>query len=154
MYLTFRSLKGYVENINGSDDRYTVIKSDDTLSELDVIWGDVENKISDLVKKDYDKVKFESIVDFNSISLENKYKIRFSSDTILPLNDLITFYSLTLIIRCVIEKNGKFYPLIYLDDAVFEDSLIKWVNAVSVMSIIWMLSGLILRIEGFVFLLK
>ena len=154
MYLTFRSLKGYVENINGSDDRYIDIKSDDILSELDVIWGDVENKINDLVKKDYDKVKFESIVDFNSISLENKYKIRFSSDTILPLNDLITFYSLTLIIRCVIEKNGKFYPLIYLDDAVFEDSLIKWVNAVSVMSIIWMLSGLILRIEGFVFLLK
>ena len=63
MYLTFRSLKGYVENINGSNDRYIDIKSDDILSELDVIWGDVENKISDLVKKDYDKVKFESIVD-------------------------------------------------------------------------------------------
>ena len=47
-------------------------------------------------------------------------KIRFISDVVLPLSTPIRFYALTLVKRCVNEKNGKYYPEIYLDDALFE----------------------------------
>ena len=69
----------------------------DTLNE---IWKDVEDKIS--------------------ASIENRNKIRFNSDVVLPLNTPIKFHALTIVIRCVIMKDGKFYPEIYLEDGLFE----------------------------------
>ena len=45
-------------------------------------------------------------------------KVRFSSDLNLPLNTLIKFRALTIHINCVIEKDGKYYPKIYLDEAL------------------------------------
>ena len=75
------------------------------------------------MKKDYDKGKFGSEIDSKTVSIKNKYKIRFDSDTALPLNTPMTFHALTLVIRCIIEKDSKFYPQIYLEDAPFEDNL-------------------------------
>ena len=46
-------------------------------------------------------------------------KLRFSSDLDLPLNTLIEFRALTLTISCVIEKDGKYYPEIYLDEGLY-----------------------------------
>ena len=47
-------------------------------------------------------------------------KNRFNSDVALPLNTVLKFYALTVIIRCIVEKDGKYYPEIYLDDALYE----------------------------------
>ena len=41
-------------------------------------------------------------------------KIRFKSD------DAIKLRLLTIIIRCVISEDGKFYPQLFLDDALYE----------------------------------
>ena len=38
----------------------------------------------------------------------------------LPLNKQLKFPTLTIIIRCVFEKGGKFYPQIHLDECFYE----------------------------------
>ena len=129
--LVIPSVEGYVEKINNSDntnliitlidnnyddgnviaspigsiiDRNIVISSIDKISEvlnkLNKLWKDIEDKIN--------------------ASIENSNKIRFSSDVVLPLNTPIKFHELTIIIRCIIMKDGKYYPEIYLDDGLFE----------------------------------
>ena len=47
-------------------------------------------------------------------------KIRFESNDDLPLNKLIKLRLLTIIIRSVFSENGKFYPQLFLDDALYE----------------------------------
>ena len=43
-------------------------------------------------------------------------KLNFLSDDSLPLNKLIYFLTITVIIRCVFKQNGVYYPQVYLDD--------------------------------------
>ena len=47
-------------------------------------------------------------------------KIKFNSDDDLPLNTLLNFRALTFIIRNIFEKEGKYYPQIFLDDCLYE----------------------------------
>ena len=48
------------------------------------------------------------------------YKIRFKSNDDLPLNKPIKLHFLTIIIRCVFSEDGKFYPQLFLDDALYD----------------------------------
>ena len=59
-----------------------------------------------------DKVILDKIDGFN--------KIRFSSDIDLPLGTLIQFKILTIIIRCIIKKDDKYYREIYLDECLYD----------------------------------
>ena len=43
-------------------------------------------------------------------------KIKFNSDDHLSLNKQLTFMHLTIIVRTVLEENGKYYPQIFLDE--------------------------------------
>ena len=43
-------------------------------------------------------------------------KIKFDSDDALPLNKLLDLQMLTIVVRSVFEKHGKFYPQIYLNE--------------------------------------
>ena len=47
-------------------------------------------------------------------------KIKFDSDDNLPLNTVLEFRILTIIIRNVFEKGGKYYPQIFLDESLHE----------------------------------
>ena len=47
-------------------------------------------------------------------------KIRLKSNNDLPLNKPIKLRLLTIIIRCVISEDGKFYPQLFLSDALYE----------------------------------
>ena len=47
-------------------------------------------------------------------------KISFQSNDDLPLTKPIKLRSLTIIIRCAISEDGKFYPQLFLDDALYE----------------------------------
>ena len=47
-------------------------------------------------------------------------KIRFDSDDDLPLNKPLKFRVMTIIIKSVFEENGKLYPQLVLDDALYE----------------------------------
>ena len=47
-------------------------------------------------------------------------KIKFSSDDNLPLNKQLKFPSMTIMVRSVFEKNGKYYPQVLLDESWYE----------------------------------
>ena len=47
-------------------------------------------------------------------------KIMFKSNDDLPLNKPVKLCFLTIIIRFVISENGKFYPQLFLDDALYK----------------------------------
>ena len=101
LYFIIDRLIGYIEEIDGSSDRYLVlvssVRNKNIISNIETIWRSIENKINPGIKiKDYDK-------------------FRFNSDIYLPLNTIIEFCSLLINISCVIEKDNEYYPEIYLD---------------------------------------
>ena len=85
LYLSVESLLGSVEKIDGSSDRYLVIDK----SNIEVI--NVFNTLREYIE---DRVILNKIDGFD--------KIRFSSDIDFPLDTLIQFKILTIIIRCII----------------------------------------------------
>ena len=103
LYLSVESLLGSVEKIDGSNDRYLVVDK----SNIKII--NVFNTLREYIKN---KVILDKIDGFD--------KIKFSSDIDLPLGTLIQFEMLTIIIRCIIKKDGKYYPEIYLDECMYD----------------------------------
>ena len=83
-----------------------------------------ENKeVSKKYKEVWEGVKkeIETINGGKKIEYEKDYmKIRFKSNDDLPLNKPIKLRLLTIIIRSVFSENGKFYPQLFLDDALYE----------------------------------
>ena len=108
LYLSVKSLLGSVEKIDGSSDRYLVIDK----SNIEVI-----NVFNTLQKYIEDKIILDKIDGFK--------KIRFSSGIDLPLGTLIQFKILTITIRCIIKKDDKYYPEIYLDECLYNKA---WPN--------------------------
>ena len=47
-------------------------------------------------------------------------KIKFESNDDLPMNKSIKLHLLTIFIRCVFSQGGKFYPQLFLDNALCE----------------------------------
>ena len=47
-------------------------------------------------------------------------KIKFDSDDNLPLNKILKFRILTIIIRNIFEKHRKYYPGSFLDGCLYE----------------------------------
>ena len=47
-------------------------------------------------------------------------KIKFESNDNLPTDNIVNMHSVTIIIRSVFVQNGKFYPQLFLDDALYE----------------------------------
>ena len=47
-------------------------------------------------------------------------KIKFNSDGDLPLNKLLKFHLITIIIRCAFTEDDKLYPQLFLDDTLYE----------------------------------
>ena len=98
LYLIIKSLLGSVEKIDGSSDRYLVVDK----SNIEVI--NVFNTLREYIE---DKIILDKIDEFD--------KIRLSSDIDLPIDTLIRFKILTIIIKCIIKEDDKYYPEIYLD---------------------------------------
>ena len=60
----------------------------------------------------------------NNIELE-KYdkdymKIKFNSEDDILLNKVLNFPTITIIIRNIFEKDGKYYPQSFLDECLYE----------------------------------
>ena len=47
-------------------------------------------------------------------------KTKFYFDDELPLNKSLKLHAMTIIIRSIFEEGGKFYPQVFLDDALYE----------------------------------
>ena len=98
-------LIGFIEEIDGSNDKYLVVisslRNKKIIDGLDKVWLSIKDKINPSIKiKDYDKFRFNSDID-------------------LPVNMIIEFRSLLINVSCVIEKDNEYYPEIYLDDCSY-----------------------------------
>ena len=121
MYLIVRHLLGRIEKIQSSSDRYLVVDENNkkVINVFDKLWKFIKDEINRLIKRN-DKITFGNAD--NKIS-EYK-KLRFSSDVDLPLDTLIEFHMLAIVINCVIEKGNKYYPGIYLDECLYEADIV------------------------------
>ena len=112
MYFVINRLIGYIEEIEGSSDKYLVVatsvRNKDIISVLDMVWGSTENEINP-----------NPNINPNIIKIEDYDKFRFNSDIDLPLYTIIEFHSLVINVSCVIEKDNKYYPEIYLDECLY-----------------------------------
>ena len=107
LHFLINRLIGFIEEIDGSNDKYLVavssLRSKNVINALDKVWSSIKDKINPSIKiKDYDKFRFNSDID-------------------LPVNTIIEFRSLLINVSCVIENNkdNESYPEIYLDDCSY-----------------------------------
>ena len=108
LYLRIINIKGQFGKGKGNDVLYLIIFSDaDLLRKLANIWKSIRAKIeenrSDIVQ--YDK---------------NYMRIKFESNDNLQTDNIVNIHQVTIIIRSVFAQNGKFYPELFLDDALYE----------------------------------
>ena len=109
LYLTISHPSGYIEEKDVN--KYLIFDSTD------------ENK--KLLKK-YNHFLMELEIKSNKISGDkcdygkDYMKIKFNSDNNLPLNKQLKFHNLIITIRSVFEEDGKRYPQVFLDDALYE----------------------------------
>ena len=110
LYLRINHASGYIEEKNGN--KYLIFDSVDenkeVLKKYADIWDGIKNKIKAI---NGDK--------------ENNYgkdymKIKFNSDDDFPLNKLLKFHFMTIIIRWCFSEDDKFYPQPFLDDILYE----------------------------------
>ena len=47
-------------------------------------------------------------------------KIKFNSDDDIPLDKQLNFPTITVIIKNILEKDGKYYPQSFLDECLYE----------------------------------
>ena len=105
LYFFINRLIGFIEEIDGSNDKYLVVVSSlrnkNIINALDMVWSSIKDRINPGIKiKNYDKFRFNSDID-------------------LPVNTIIEFRSLLINVSCIIEKDNEYYPEIYLDECSY-----------------------------------
>ena len=115
LYFVINRLIGYIEKIEVSSDKYLVVakslRNKNITSFLGMIWASIENKIEDII--------YPPTNNYPNIKINDYDKFRFNSDIDLPLDTLIEFRSLVINFSCVIEKDNKYYPEIYLNQCLY-----------------------------------
>ena len=104
MYLRINHASGYVEEKNENKCLLfdSVDKNKEILKKYADVWDGIKNKIKAInggKENDYGK---------------DYMKIRFDSYNDLPLNKLLKFHVMTIIIKSVFQEDGKFYPQLFL----------------------------------------
>ena len=106
LYLILKDVKCTVEKIEGSNDRDLVIdlNNKDGLNVFDDMFNFISNKINK--------------IDGDDKNVYGYMKLNFNYDVDLPLDKLIKFHTLTIIVACAIRKANKFYPEIYVEEGI------------------------------------
>ena len=117
MYLIIDHASGYIEEKEMN--KYLVfdsmeLHSTDENKELLKKYNDVFNGIRNKIKK----------ISGNEYDYEKDYmKIKFNSDDDLLLNKQLKFHNMIITIKSIFEEDGKLYPQVFLDDALYELNL-------------------------------
>ena len=106
LHLMIKRIDRFVEQISG--DKYLNISNTQRNNEVLRKYLEVWNGIKDCVEKINDK------------DSKDFMKTKFNSDDDIPLNRELYFPTITVVIRCVFAKDGKYYPRIFLDDCLHE----------------------------------
>ena len=85
----------------------------------------IDDTNSEILKKYnqlFDGIKYHiNKIDEGECVYDKDYmKIKFSSDDDIPLDKILYFHTITVIIRCVFEKNGIYYSQVYLDECLYQ----------------------------------
>ena len=109
LYLLANHASGYIEEKNGNkylifDD--SVNENKELLKKYADVWDGIKNKIKAINgSNDYEK---------------DGMKIKFNSNDDLLLNKPLKFHAMIIIVRSMFEEDGKLYPLLFLDDTLYE----------------------------------
>ena len=103
LHLIFHSATGYFKEEYG--EKYLIL---DSAKEYGKVLSGIKSEI-------------ETINSGKELFYEKNYaKIGANTNDDLPLNKLLKFPMLTVIIRCVFQKDEELDPLIYLDECLYE----------------------------------
>ena len=118
LYLIIDKIDGFIElNSAENDSKYLNIALTDSNKEVLQKYAEVWRRIKDQIAK----INGSSVKDHNSVEYEKNYtKIKFDSDDNLSLGVVLNFHKLAIVIRCFFEKDGRYYPQIFLDDSLYE----------------------------------
>ena len=109
LYLMINRIDGFFEQKNGS--KYLNIadtyKNNEVLKKYEQVFNGI-------------KYHIKNIDDSGGKYDKHYMKIKFSSDDDIPLNKVLHILTITVIIRCVFEQNGVYYPQIYLDKCLYQ----------------------------------
>ena len=109
LYLMINRIKGHFEEVDGG--KYLIISSEN--GDITQKYQEVFDGIKEIIKKinDYSQ----------SIKCDDNYmKIKFNTDDNIPLHKIIYFPMITIIIRSITQKDGKYYPQLFLDECFYE----------------------------------
>ena len=108
LYLLVDEIDGFIEEKEAS--KYLNIAFTDSNNEVLKKYAEVWSGIKDQIKK----INNGKLAEYG----KDYMKIKFNSDNNLPLNKILKFLILTIIVRNIFEKEGKYYPQIFLDDCL------------------------------------
>ena len=109
VYLKVNHANRYIEE--KIENKYLIFDATDENKELLKIYAGVWNGIKNKI----------NAINSSECNYEKDYmKIKFNSDDDLPLNKPLKFHMMTIIIRSVFEEDGKLYPQVFLDEALYE----------------------------------
>ena len=106
LHLMINRMKGHFEKVDG--DKYLIISSEnsDIMQKYQEFFDGIKEKINDYSYP----IKYD----------DNYMKIKFKTNDNILLNKIIYFPTITITIRSVTEKDGKYYPQLFLDDCLHE----------------------------------
>ena len=94
-------MKGQFKKDKGDNVWCLIIFGDaDVLRKFSNIWKSIRAKIEE--------------------NTEITMKIKFESNDNLPIDNVVNMHQVTIIIRSLFAQNNKFYPQLFLDDALSE----------------------------------
>ena len=108
LYLRIKDMKGQFKTSKGDNVWYLIIFGDaNVLRKFANIWKSIRAKIEE---------NTGGIVQYD----KDYMRIKFESNDNLPTDNIVNMHQVTIIIRSVFAQNGKFYPQLFLDDALYE----------------------------------
>ena len=110
LYLMINKMIGHFEEKN--ENKYLVLDDIDENKEVSKKYEEVW----DGIKKEIETINGGKQIEYE----KDLKKIRFESNDDFPLNRPVKLRLLTIIIRCVFSEDDKFYPQLFLDDALYE----------------------------------
>ena len=110
LYFLIDELDGFIEEKEGS--KYLNISLTYNNNDVLIKYAEVWRGIKDQIKK----INNGSVGEY----AKDYLKIKFDSDDNLPLNKILKFRILKIIIRNIFEKGDKYYRQIFLDDCLYE----------------------------------
>ena len=110
LYIIINDIYGYIEENNGN--KYLFFASTDknrkVLKKYLKLWDEIRYRIQTTNASKFGEYG------------RNYMRIKFDSDDNLPLNKILKFRVLTIIIKSVFGDDGKYYPQILLDDCLYQ----------------------------------